>query len=241
MKAQTQHGGVFFYILLAVGMIAALSYTVSRGSRTSESALTNEQARIVATEIIEYGNTVSTAVQKLKLRGCRDEEISFESNAISGNYSNSNSPSDSSCHVFNIEGANINVLTPKEEWIVPKPTSNHKAHQTAYISSRHCVDGVGEAGCLEPELTFMFSYLKENICEQINQQLSITEELNDTNLFTLQNSNRATGSFSLGSQEEIDNDPDITGKTEFCVRTNGVTVNHTPNPGFTYIKVLIAR
>lgn len=241
MNQNNQNGSVFFYILLAIALIAGLTYAVSRGNRGSAGMLTDEQARVAAQEIIDYGNTVAAAVQKLRLRGCKDTEISFENNISSANYTNPNAPSDKSCHVFDINGGNINVKIPQDSWIVPKPSVNHKAYQTPYISSRHCVDGVGESGCLEPELTFMFSYLKKNICEQINANLGILNELNDTNLFTLRNANHATGTFILEAQDKIDNDIDVTGKNQFCITTNGINANHTPNPGYTYVNVLIAR
>lgn len=103
-----QQGSVFVYILLAIALLGGLTYAVSRGNRTNTNALTAEQAKLAAQEIIEYGNVVAAAVQKLRLRGCADTEISFENSFSSDNYTNPNAPTDESCHVFSPIGAQIN-------------------------------------------------------------------------------------------------------------------------------------
>ncbi len=65
----TQNGAVFYYILLAVALIAALTYFVARDNRASVGLLSEDQARITANEIIEYGNTLASTVEKTKITG----------------------------------------------------------------------------------------------------------------------------------------------------------------------------
>lgn len=235
-----QQGNVFIIILMGVILFGALGYTFSRSANKGTGNLTKQQAKIAAQEILNYARLVEGAVDRVRRNGCSESEISFDSNALS-NYNNANSPVDNSCHIFKSEGGKISVLEIPNKWIVEKPSVNHKAYQEIYISSRHCVEDVGETGCTIPELTFMISYLKQNICDQINHSLGIDVELYDTNSFTLQNSNRADGTFVLGPQEEIDNDSDINGRFYMCVRTENSSANHPPNPGYTYIHVLLPR
>ena len=108
---KTEQGNVFFYILIAVALFAALSYAVSRNNTGSTDIFTDEQAKLAAQEIIEYGNTVANAVQKLRLRGCSDTEISFENDIIDGYENGTNT----SCQVFHVDGGDINWTSIPEE------------------------------------------------------------------------------------------------------------------------------
>ena len=103
-----QSGSAFLYIIIAIALLAALSVAVSRGNRGSTSTMSDQQAKLAAQEIIDYGNTVAAAVQKLRLRGCTDTQISFENSAIAGHV-NPNAPADESCHILSPSGGNIGI------------------------------------------------------------------------------------------------------------------------------------
>ncbi|MEM6781224.1 MAG: hypothetical protein AAF569_05125, partial [Pseudomonadota bacterium] len=75
---RSENGSAIFYILIAIVLLAALTYSFTQSTRTSGDNLTDQQASLIASEIIEYGNTITNAVQKLKLRGCADDEISVQ-------------------------------------------------------------------------------------------------------------------------------------------------------------------
>ena len=84
-------GNVLFYILIAVALIAALSYavtTTSRGGGTAD--ISQEKAGLAASEILEYSNNIASAAAQLNLRGCRDTEISFDNTLSATDYSNTN-------------------------------------------------------------------------------------------------------------------------------------------------------
>ena len=74
----SQSGNVLFYILIAVALLAALSYTVAQSTRGNVSQLSAERARLYATEIIENGNVISSAVSQLRLRGVGLDELCFD-------------------------------------------------------------------------------------------------------------------------------------------------------------------
>jgi len=108
MNCSSQRGNVLFYILLAIALLAGLTFAVQQGSRSSATALTADQARIAASSIIDYANTVSASVSKLKLRGCTETQISFANSLTGATYTNPSAPTDKSCHVFDVVGAQIN-------------------------------------------------------------------------------------------------------------------------------------
>lgn len=107
MRAQS--GNVLVYVLIAVVLLAALSYAVTRGSRSgSVEIISEERARFSALELIDYTSLLDQTISFLQARGCRDEEISFDNGFSSTDYSNSNAPSDEICHVFSLAGGGVN-------------------------------------------------------------------------------------------------------------------------------------
>lgn len=107
MKAAS--GNVLFYILIAVALFAALSYTVAQSGRgVSGSSMTRESDRLRALEFVDYASGLHSAVSLLRARGCAEEEISFENDFSSANYTNPHAPSDERCHVFSLRGGAVN-------------------------------------------------------------------------------------------------------------------------------------
>lgn len=149
----SQSGNVFFYILMAIVLFAALSYAVSQGNRGNTSMLTDQQAKLVAQEVIEYAQTVAGAVQKLKLRGCSDTQISFE-NTVETGYTNTNAPTDKSCHIFDLNGGSINYNNGLGVWLI---TGNLK------------IQGVGSS---TTNLNLILPSVAQSTCENINNFLS---------------------------------------------------------------------
>jgi len=102
-----ESGNVLFYILIAVVLIAALSYAVTRSNQGGGGAVSEEKAKLAASELIEFGNVVANAVAQLRLRGCPDTQLSFENDQVAG-YTNGNAPSDDTCHLFKLPGGALN-------------------------------------------------------------------------------------------------------------------------------------
>jgi len=167
--ANSQSGNVFFYILLAIGLVAALTYVVSRDNRAGTAMLTDEQAKLAANEIIEYGNTLSSAIQKLRLRGCDDAQISAQkdwdgSGTITDTSADayiSDAPPNKSCHLFEVGAGNINYRDFNE--------GEFK------ISGAHRIETIGcdDADTACAELSFALKNISETLCQSINDRLGL--------------------------------------------------------------------
>lgn len=218
--SHSERGAVFIYILMAVALFAALSYAVSRGNRGGSSALTDEQAKLAAQEIIEYGNTVANAVQKLRLRGCSDTEISFEHN---GAFVNGGAPGDNSCHVFNLNGGGL------------VPNLDH-----LYFDGSVEIDGIGQTNndATSTELLFITRLISTDannlgygsdtalrICSFINEQLHGNDSVPTEGLIA---TTPFTGTYSFASTA-----------TEFANR-NAACVEEDTNI-LSYYQVLVSR
>ena len=179
-KENSQSGNVLFYILIAVALLAALSFAVSQSGRGSGKAISAERIKLAATEIIQYANALNAAVAQLQLRGCKDTEISFENNIVTTGYDNPNAPEDGFCNVFSINGGGVQWRTPESDWIDSTIDSGEYNYGVFFFTGGSCIEGVGRvtANCYSSdststELLMALPYLKEEICEAINEKLSL--------------------------------------------------------------------
>ena len=68
----------------------------------------------------------------LQINGCTDSEISFEQAVVSG-YSNANSPTDNSCHVFHVNGGGLRLIE------IPESVQTIAAGNThPKVCRKHC-------------------------------------------------------------------------------------------------------
>lgn len=168
----SQNGSVFFIILLAIMMFAMLSYAVSQGNRSGASSLTREQLNVAAQEINAFGDTLSKAVQTLKLRGCTNEQISFESMPVAGN-ENPVSPTNDSCDVFNIMGGKANYMVPPAQWL-NLADDGKSGYREWFFTNGTCIPyvGTGGTGCSddsEMEIVMILPWVREDLCNAYNK------------------------------------------------------------------------
>lgn len=124
MSEHSRKGNVLFIILIAVALFGALTAAVTRSTSTvSPETLSEGKAKIFASEMMQYGQELEQAVNRLiTLKGCDPTQISFDDNvATVGPYDNSNSPGDYHCHVFHINGGGVSYKQPNPEWFVANP------------------------------------------------------------------------------------------------------------------------
>ena len=176
-KTNKESGNVLFYIFIAIAMIAALSFAVSDGSNTTSGQITDEKAKLTASEIIAYGDVLANAVGQLRLRGCTETEISFENNQISG-YENPSAPADETCNVFSINGGGVNFETlPEDVLDTSLFSTNIATNGYWYFDANHCIKNIGSDSntCLESEIELLAAvlHLQKNVCVAINNLIGI--------------------------------------------------------------------
>lgn len=154
-----QRGNVLFIILIAVVLFAALGFAVSNILQSGDpTTIANEQSRVFAGEILDYGRNMRQAVQSIRIsNGCRDTEISFE-NPIETGYVNG---TNTECQVFHPDGGGMSWVSPANgvndggEWVI-----NGRGN-------------VGDVGSTDPDLGLYLVGLNQNICRQINRLVDI--------------------------------------------------------------------
>ncbi len=180
----SQSGNVLFYILLCIALFAALGYAFSRGSTGGAQAISDEKAKLYASEIINYANQLQSAMVKLKLRGCSDTTFDFSNSiylTVAGsatNTGNTNSPSDDSCDLFSSSGGNITPYIPPSEAVtsgVSSPTTNwlpgHGGIRVGQFLKVGTDDAAGTTSA--NDIYFNINYLQLKVCSAINTLLGI--------------------------------------------------------------------
>lgn len=241
-----QKGSVLFYILIAVALLAALSYAVASSSRSNSGGIDGERASLAASEILEYANTLGNAVTQLRLRGCTDTQISFENAVSDTDYTNGNAPGDQSCHVFNVAGGGVTYLDPKAEWL-ENDMSALEFYGENLFSGGACINQIGTGsddchtgGASAAELMLVLGFLDANLCSELNYKLGVTAKGDappvNTSFDAILSGIEFRGSYLPTPFEVTDSGHIIDGKRAACMELGGA-----PSGDYVFYKVLLAR
>lgn len=131
---QKQQGNVLFLILIAVALFAALSYAVTKSTSGGGNA-DKEKARLLASEILSYYNSVNVAVLRMHISGvslvdmCFDDPLWATTGDV-GDYRDNPSCSDNTKRVFHSEGggASAQVAPDISYWPINRISGSVSVH-----------------------------------------------------------------------------------------------------------------
>lgn len=175
-----QAGNVFILIMLGVFLFGALMYSFTKSGQQGAGNLTNQQANIAAQEILNYARLVEGSVDRVRRNGCSETEISFD-NAVVAGYSNPNSPTDKSCHIFDDEGGKLSYAEIPEDRLDLFFKATHSADVNRtwgewIYSGANNYPGIGKT--CDPssqckELAANIHFINKEICFAINNLVNI--------------------------------------------------------------------
>ncbi|NCT40275.1 MAG: hypothetical protein GW778_01240 [Alphaproteobacteria bacterium] len=161
---QSESGNVFVFILLGVVLFAALSLTVARGFRsTTTSSMSDRKADLAASEILDYAQRMERTVDKLRRKGCSENDISFE-------YEGTNAytfATQEKCKVFSPDGGNL------EPWKVRDELGGTKVYSSFRPFRINGSWKTRNAGTQNAELFLIIGMINKKVCESINNKLGI--------------------------------------------------------------------
>ncbi len=160
-----EQGAAIVWIFIFIVLLAGLAVVLTRNSNTTVGAMSGEQARLAASEIMQYGTGIKNAVRQLQINGCKDTEISFLHSSSGTNYDNPNAPDDHSCDVFHPAGGGMNVVEPPS--VVN--TLNTSYNKYRFIGR----SGVQDVGTAEGELILWLRTRSRDVCVKYNQLVGI--------------------------------------------------------------------
>ena len=232
---QNERGNAFFYILLGVILFAALAFMLSRGMRgQTTNNMSKRQVELAATDIINYAQKVSHAVDRLRRKGCSENDISFY---IAGNtelaqYKHTPEASDE-CKVFHPDGGNVEYQK--------KIDSKWNVGNIKFYTGTQAMTGVGtdDSPDLYFRLTFDGGISNYAICTEINKRLDIKKTGSGPNSDSfipyqdgLWASSAFIGSFTDPAASTLSH-TSLNGKNAYCAGHNTLAVS--------YYLVLLAR
>lgn len=223
----SEQGAIIIWILIMVSLFAALNYMISKNTRSGASNLSAQQAELAASEILDYASAIKRAVQKLQINGCGDTEVSFEN--IGGGYVNPNSPTDKSCHVFEIAGGGIRHQVPDDSYLDKDKIAVKAINFTQAI--------IQDIGTSEIDGYLIMRPLAENICTAINDSTNNNIDISNArvNITAAPLQGNYTNSTVLGDDAT---EAEIAGQMSGCVVDIGCGA---AGECFVYYQMLIAR
>ncbi len=229
-KNNKERGSVIFIILIAVALFAALSFATTRGMRGGESGVEKEQAKLLATEIIQYTNSLQTAIQMMQIDGVNDEDISFHADFWGHtDYKHAVAQPEEN-RVFSPSGGGVNYTKPKDDmnggadWVF---TGDNRASLGS------------EIGTTEADLIMVLPKVTDSVCAKINDDLVGSETIPDEiDFFSLVKFN---GTFAAGTKLDIA-ETDYADLQMGCLRSKAGAGTTQTAPGKNYFyAVLIER
>ncbi len=180
-KIKNQSGNILFLILIAVALFAALSYAVISSTRSGSGNGNKEKADIAASEMVEYGTAIRTAIMRMMMtQDCTENQISFDNPFDpAGRYTNPNAPVDNHCHVFHVKGGGVSWKKMASSYNYDSNYGGYK-FQTANSGADYSIANFGTSKHdlyltvrHRSDLTNYKNFLE--VCKAVNQKQGIAD------------------------------------------------------------------
>lgn len=231
---RSERGNVIFYIFIAIALLGALSFAVSQSNQGNVTALSNERARLLASELIDYSNAVAEAVGRLRLNGVAETELCFDAAEwpagamFDYNHAGCN---DESHHVFSTKGGGVQFKQIASEILDQGMSySTYWAYHAATVIKDIGTHGTSSSNS---ELIMLTYGVQDSICKQINDLLGVANAYDPIPTEDDFATDPFQGSFNY-SNLWGDISPLIQGKKSACFHSG-------PGGSNIYYRVLLAR
>lgn len=178
MSSYSRRGNALFIVLIAIGLFAALSYTVSNSFRGGTNTISDEQARIAAGNVIRALNDAKQGIDYLLTRG----DCSLYNTPGKADHIRLNDPSNPvylpdpdigyKCFVYHPHGAGVSPPNHLEQYQVdylPQPETFKGQLNTMHVMGYDpVVNGT------QPAYSIILMGLNNSVCAAMNKMLQIT-------------------------------------------------------------------
>ena len=157
-----QQGNALLIVLIGVALFAALAFAISSSRTSVVGATTKEKARVIATEMIQYGDAVGSTVNKLllvggaKFTGSSDTSPSFYTTGVSTDYQTGGP---ANFEVFSMSGGGLAHQDPPQGACLSSCAYDFTAG--VYLK------GIGDDG--KDDLAMVVRDVDPQVCTMINE------------------------------------------------------------------------
>jgi len=168
MKQIKSRGNVLFFILLAVALFGALSYTVSNSFRGGGNTISDEQARVAAGRLVRAMQDIKHGYDYLwNQQGCSIDDVNFDNPATT--------PFD--CDIFHPQGAGIAYPNNLAEYQIAGGSGVFTFYFVGNApSSGYGVDGLGTAA---DDHMVVLENVSQAVCYAVNKALGYNNPNSD--------------------------------------------------------------
>jgi hypothetical protein len=241
MKNATS-GNALWFVLLGLFLLGALTVFLSRSGGSVDQSGDVEQLRIMSSEIFRSATGIEEAIRQMQSRGVSENDISFD-----GGPSGYPDCGADDCKIFKSAGGGQTYKPPREIWL-DSAAAAESLYSTWFIPSHVCVESVPSgSGCntdgsgSSEDLVLILPWIRADLCKQINRDLNVDNPGGNPPMETgdawSAGNVKFAGTFSDGSAID-DAGGALSGKRSGCFAGKS---GSTPNGGYHYYQVLIAR
>jgi hypothetical protein len=172
-----ERGSVLIYIFIAVAVMAALSFAVSRGNREGLATIEQERAELYATQILDYVGVIRRATQTILINNARPEDLCFHTPRWGHNDYDPVPGAPFACPVtehavFDANGGGASFVVPTRD-MLDVTFETQPLFGQWHFTGANGVQGVGSdgGGADSSELLMVLPYLKRDVCAAINKRM----------------------------------------------------------------------
>lgn len=223
MRSKYQSGNVFFLILVAIALFAALSATVVQSGKGGN-MMKPEKAKIHAATILQYSSALESAVRRMQMSNdCADEDISFYKDGITNAAYEHSPPQPNKCRVYEAEGGGMEYTKPNTDWFTDP---NYAGISWGWhVDANHCFKHVGTyASTCTPvaiELAVSLLGVRKEVCMAINDRLGIANPNGAPPVDSNSISGYFDGVYGPSGHINVGGASELEGKKAFCMQDIG--------------------
>lgn len=164
-KSMGEAGNALIYVLIAIALFAALSFTLSRQTDTGEAGtLADERAELYATQIISYAAQAKSAVDQMIFSGARINDLDFM-DPSDANF-NTGTVKARTNRVYHPEGGGLVKGRLPEEAIAQSTTDPLAGWYMGRFNNVEWTDTAGE------DVILTAYQISRAVCEKINEKIT---------------------------------------------------------------------
>ena len=153
-----QNGNALLYVLIAVALLAVLTYTIAGENRgQQQNQLSESRTKLLASDLISHANSAEIAFKQMEMFGVEADQVLFDLPGTTDYSTNVTR------QIYHPSGGGLAVFSNLEKYTTPggaiRGWTWKKSSNIEWTSTT------------QTDLSFNFGNIDENICAEINQQL----------------------------------------------------------------------
>ncbi|GEM_PF-5001263 len=170
-----QNGNALFLILIAVGILAALTFAVTNSSRMNTN-LDDETIELTVNEIFEQSSNLEYSLKRFLLVNEYDiSEIDLY-DAAKGDNGNLTSCSTDACNLFHTNGGGVSAPQLPTNAFDSAPTSCNSGLMNGRYKYHFRITSFDSIGTDLPEIVLIYNCVRDEVCDAVNYRLNLLEK-----------------------------------------------------------------